>query len=86
MMRIHCTKLGLVILVAALAGCSVWQRRAEFAPPEDRWPDTQPSPVAADAPPPPIDAVNCYRTLAIVDCFLATQPERSSGYTGTYPD
>jgi hypothetical protein len=94
----------IVLLVAAalpLAGCNTWQNRAEFAPPEDRWPGTQwpqailpkdlalgsqSSPVAADAPPPPIEVVHCYRTLAIVDCFPTRQPERLSGYTGTYPD
>jgi hypothetical protein len=90
MIRTRCprfrTSLGLAILVMALAGCSVWQRRAEFAPPGNRWPDTQPSPVAADVPPPPIDTVHCYRTLAIVDCFLTKQPERFSGYTGSYAE
>jgi hypothetical protein len=95
------TRLALLVLLLALAGCNTWQNRAEFAPPEDRWPGTQwpqailpdnlalgsqSSPVAADAPPPPIDAEHCYRTLAVVDCFLTKQPERSTGYTGSYPD
>jgi hypothetical protein len=44
------------VLAAPLAGCNVWQDRAEFAPPQSRWPDTLPSPVAADAPPPPVRA------------------------------
>lgn len=94
-------RLPLVVLVLALAGCNTWHNRAEFAPPEDRWPGTQwpqavlpedlalgprSSPVPVDAPPPPIDVVHCYRTLAIVDCFLNRQPERYTGYTGSYPD
>lgn len=85
----------------ALAGCNVWQNRAEFAPPENRrpgtqWPQTflpdglalgsESSPVAAIAPPPPLDSVYCYRTLAIVDCFPTKLRERETGYTGTYPD
>jgi hypothetical protein len=68
-----------------LAGCNVWQDRAEFAPPQSRWPDTQPSPVKADAMPPPIPVSHCYRTLAAVDCFATPQPNRASGYVGTYP-
>jgi hypothetical protein len=86
MIRNCCARLGLAILVLTLAGCNVWQRSAEFAPPPDRLPGTQPWPVAANAPPPPIDTEYCYRTLAIVDCFPAKQPERYSGYTGAYPD
>jgi hypothetical protein len=88
-------------LVIALAGCNMWQNRAEFAPPSDRWPGTQwpqavlpadlplsqhSSPIAATAPPPPIEIVHCYRTLAIIDCFAQWQPQRYYGYTGSYPD
>lgn len=39
-----------------------------------------------DAKPPPIPEQYCYRTLALVDCFSAAQPERITGYTGLYPD
>jgi hypothetical protein len=74
-----------LLLLAGLGGCNVWQDRAEFAPPQSRWPDTLPSPVAADAPPPPRLVTHCYRTLASVDCYTQPQPERASGYTGTYP-
>jgi hypothetical protein len=72
-------------LAAPLAGCNVWQDRAEFAPPQSRWPDTLPSPVAANAPPPPVRAQYCYRTLGTVDCFAQPQPDRESGFTGRYP-
>jgi len=97
----NCTaRLAVIALVVALAGCNMWQNRAEFAPPPDRGPGTQwpqilgldelplghyTSPIAATAPPPPIPVVYCYRTLAVVDCFPKTQPERYSGYTGSYP-
>jgi hypothetical protein len=73
-------------LVLALAGCNAWQNRAEFAPPQNRWNASQPSPAAADAPPPPIPLQYCYRTLAKVDCFSEANPERITGYTGLYPD
>ena len=73
-------------LAIPLAGCNVWQNRAEFAPPQSRWTSTQPSPVSADAPPPPIPVQYCYRTLATVDCFAEARPERITGYTGLYPD
>jgi hypothetical protein len=72
-------------LVAALAGCNLWQDRAEVAAPQSRWPGTLPSPVAAGAPPPPSHARYCYRTLGVVDCFAAPQPDRASGFTGRYP-
>jgi len=72
-------------LVAPLAGCNVWQDRAEFAPPQSRWPDTQPSPAAADDPPPPVQVRYCYRSLATVDCFAEKQPGRAAQYTGRYP-
>jgi hypothetical protein len=73
-------------LAIPLAGCNVWQNRAEFAPPQSRWTTTQTSPVAVDAPPPPIPVQYCYRTLATVDCFNEAWPERITGYTGLYPD
>ncbi len=69
-----------------LAGCNTWQDRAEFAPPQSRWPSTQPSPVPVNAPPPPIAQQFCYRTLATVDCYYEAKPERVTGYTGTYPN
>jgi hypothetical protein len=77
--------LGGTALLVALAGCNAWQDRAEFAPPQSRWPSTLPSPVAAEAPPPATRVQYCYRTLAAVDCFNAPQPDRASGYTGRYP-
>jgi hypothetical protein len=101
-MNLRCAaRLALVALVVALAGCNAWQNRAEFAPPPERlpgtqWPQTvlpadlplghQTSPVAATAPPPPIEVQYCYHTLAVVDCFLQRQPERYFGYTGSYPE
>jgi hypothetical protein len=44
------------------------------------------SPVGAETPPPAIRTVHCYRTLATVDCYAAKQPERETGYIGTYPE
>ncbi len=76
--------LAFLALSPLLAGCNVWQQRAEFAPPESRWPANLPSPAAADAPPTPQRTVHCYRTLASVDCFPQKQPGRT-GYTGAYP-
>ncbi|HZS82904.1 MAG TPA: hypothetical protein VFA50_08530 [Stellaceae bacterium] len=81
-LRALCGLCGLAFLLTA---CNAWQNRAEFAPPESRWPATQPSPVELNAPPPPIRSVHCYRTLAQVDCFAEKQPERYDGFTGTYP-
>jgi hypothetical protein len=81
------TRAALLVLLAVaplLGGCNVWQQRAEFAPPESRWPSNQPSDVAADAPPSPVRTVHCYRTLAAVDCFPEKQPGRT-GYMGAYP-
>jgi len=75
--------LGLVAL--GLGACNAWQDRAEFAPPQSRWRSTEPSPVSADAPPPPIPVQYCYRTLASVDCYTEAQPARATGYTGQYP-
>ncbi len=69
-----------------LSGCNAWQDRAEFAAPQSRWKATEPSPVAADAPPPPIAEQYCYRTLATVDCFYSPEPSRITGFTGLYPD
>jgi hypothetical protein len=85
MMPFRAATIILIICAPLLAGCNVWQTRAEFAPPEYRWTSDQTSPVAADAPPPAIRTVHCYRTLANVDCFTAKQDDRYSGYTGTYP-
>jgi hypothetical protein len=73
------------VLAIGLGACNAWQDRAEFAPPQSRWRSTEPSPVAADAPPPPIPVQYCYRTLAAVDCYTETQPSRVTGYTGQYP-
>ena len=75
-----------VLLLLQLTGCNAWQNRAEFAAPQSRWPANYPSPVAADAPPPPIQAQYCYRTLAAVDCYTEARPDRIAGYTGVYPD
>lgn len=77
---------ALAALLLTLAGCNAWQSRAEFAAPQSRWPANYPSPVAADAPPPPIQAQYCYRTLASVDCYTEARPDRITGYTGVYPD
>lgn len=71
--------LGLALL---LAGCNVLQNRAEFAPPQSRWPSTMPATTSVDAAPPPINAQYCYRTLAAVDCFSEAKPDRITGYTG----
>ena len=73
-------------LALLLAACNAWQPRAEFAPPQSRWPSNLPSPVSANAPPPPVGAEYCYRTLARVDCYSEAKPERLTGYTGTYPN
>ena len=76
----------LIALLLSLAGCNAWQNRAEFAAPQSRWPANYPSPVPANAPPPPIPVRYCYRTLATVDCFAEARPDRIAGYTGVYPD
>jgi hypothetical protein len=73
-------------LALTLSACNAWQNRAEFAAPQERWNESEPSPVRVDAKPPPIPEQYCYRTLAMVDCFAAAQPERITGYTGLYPD
>jgi hypothetical protein len=70
----------------ALAACNGWETRAEFAPPQSRWPTSQPSSTAVNAPPPPVPVQYCYRTLATVDCFAEPKPERVTGYTGLYPN
>lgn len=79
-------RLSAAMLLFALTGCNAWQNRAEFAAPQSRWPANYPSAVAADAPPPPIQAQYCYRTLASVDCYTEAKPDRAAGYTGVYPD
>ena len=79
-------RLAAVACAATLSACNAWQNRAEFAAPQERWNESEPSPVRADAKPPPIPEQYCYRTLALVDCFAAAQPERITGYTGLYPD
>jgi hypothetical protein len=84
-MQIRHSALVLAVGVT-LAGCNAWQNRAEFAPPQSRWNQSQSSPVAADAPPPPIPAQYCYRTLATVDCFAEAKPDRITGFTGLYPE
>lgn len=75
--------LGLALL---LAGCNVLQNRAEFAAPQSRWPATLPAATSVDAPPPPINAQYCYRTLAAVDCYSEAKPDRVTAYTGLYPE
>jgi hypothetical protein len=77
---------GFALLALGLSGCNAWQDRAEFAPPESRWPVTEPSPIDKEGPPPAIRSTHCYRTLASVDCYPEKQPQRYSGYTGTYPE
>jgi len=70
-----------------LAGCGLpigQFDRAEFAPPQDRWPSNLPSTVARNAAPPPVLQQYCYHTLASVDCFLTPQANRP-GFTGGYP-
>jgi hypothetical protein len=79
-------RLAVLAALLLLGGCNAWQNRAEFAPPQSRWPATLPSAVAADAPPPPITQQYCYRTLGTVDCFTEAKPERLTGYTGAYPE
>jgi hypothetical protein len=79
-------RFSLTMLLMALSSCNAWQNRTEFAAPQSRWPASYPSPVAADAPPPPIQAQYCYRTLAAVDCYTEARPDRIAGYTGAYPD
>jgi hypothetical protein len=76
----------LVCLSLMVSGCNAWQTRAEFAPPQSRWNDSQPSPAERNDPPPPIPAEYCYRTLASVDCYSEAKPGRVTGYTGLYPD
>lgn len=85
MIRLPCLA-ALLGLGALLAGCNLWENRAEFAAPESRWPANLPSPVAANAPPPPLQVVYCYRTLATVDCYTEAKPERITGYSGVYPN
>jgi len=80
------SRLIMIALALAVAGCNAWQNRSEFAAPQSRWPANYPSPVSANAPPPPIQAQYCYRTLARVDCFTEAHPERITGYTGVYPN
>jgi hypothetical protein len=78
--------LSLVVLGLLLGGCNAWQTRSEFAAPQSRWNNSQPSPAGRDDAPPPIPAQYCYRTLATVDCFSEARPDRVTGYTGLYPD
>jgi len=78
---------SMLLVLALLAGCEVWpyQKRAEFAPPQSRWPDTLPSANDKNAPPPPVETVHCYRTLAAVDCYTTPQADQYSRYSGRYP-
>ena len=80
------SRLFILVLAGLVAGCNAWQNRAEFAAPQSRWPSSQPGAVAANAPPPPIPAQYCYRTLAAVDCYTEARPDRITGYTGVYPN
>ncbi len=80
------SSLPVMVACVLLGACNTWQDRAEFAPPESRWPSTLPSAVPVNAPPPPLAPQFCYRTLAQVDCFAEAKPDRVTGYTGVYPD
>jgi hypothetical protein len=71
-------------IALTLAACDPTFGRAEFAPPQDRWPSNYPSAVARETPAPPIPLQYCYRTLADTDCYLEPQPNRSD-FSGTYP-
>jgi hypothetical protein len=86
MTAIRTVRLGLIVLVVSLGGCNAWQDRAEFAAPQSRWTTTESSPIDKEGPPPAIRSVHCYRTLAAVDCYPDKQPDRYTGYTGTYPE
>jgi hypothetical protein len=68
----------------ALAGCDPTSGRAEFAPPEDRWPSSEPSAAMRETPAPPVPVRYCYRSLAAAECFLTPQKDRP-GFTGIYP-
>jgi hypothetical protein len=72
-------------LLLLLGACNAWEDRAEFAAPQSRWKSTEPSPVAANASPPTVPVQYCYRTLATVDCYTQSHPDRLTGYTGQYP-
>ncbi len=74
----------LTLAAVALAGCHPLHGRAEFAPPEYRWPATLPSAVARNAPAPPVPIQYCYRTLADTDCYLSREPKRAN-FSGIYP-
>ncbi|MBV9860190.1 MAG: hypothetical protein JO038_08835 [Alphaproteobacteria bacterium] len=74
----------LALALLALAGCDPALGRAEFAPPQDRWPSTLPSAIARETPAPAVPLQYCYHTLAQADCYLTPQPGRL-GFTGTYP-
>jgi hypothetical protein len=78
-------KSAALLALLALGACNVWQWQPEFAAPQSRWPWTLPYPAPANAPPPPVQTVHCYRTLAQVECFREPQPDRVTSYTGTYP-
>ena len=73
-----------ILAALVLAGCDPTGGRAEFAPPEDRWPSTEPSTAMRETPPPPVPLRYCYRSLATTECFLTPQPARP-GFTGVYP-
>lgn len=77
---------AMLTLLLLLGACNAWQDRAEFAAPQSRWKSTEPSPAAANAPPPVVPEQYCYRTLATVDCFTEPHPDRITGYTGRYPN
>jgi len=83
--RASVTRSASLALLLLLGACNAWQNRAEFAAPQSRWKSTEPSPAAANAPPPAVLEQYCYRTLATVDCFTEPHPDRITGYTGEYP-
>ncbi|MBV9861615.1 MAG: hypothetical protein JO267_05650 [Alphaproteobacteria bacterium] len=77
--------IALVLAAWLPAGCGALPgSRAEFAPPQDRWPSTLPSAILRGTPAPPVAIQYCYRTLAAAECFSAPQPGRT-GFTGIYP-
>jgi hypothetical protein len=76
--------IALALAALTLAACDPTLGRAEFAPPEDRWPSSEPSTALRETPAPAVPIHYCYRSLAATDCFLSPQKDRP-GFTGVYP-